>query len=54
MRPAPFPTTPAEVADAVVAALGRGRTTVWVAAVLRPVRSGMRLLPRALWRRLPR
>ena len=54
MSPAPFSSTPEQVADAVVAALARGRDVVWVPAVLRFVFAGMRLLPRWLWRRLPR
>jgi short-subunit dehydrogenase len=54
MSPAPFSSTPEQVADAVVGALARGRSQVWVPAVLRPVFAGMRLLPRAVWRRLPR
>jgi short-subunit dehydrogenase len=54
MSPAPFSSTPEQVADAVVTALERGRSEVWVPAVLRPVFAGMRLLPRAVWRRLPR
>ncbi|MFD2090384.1 SDR family NAD(P)-dependent oxidoreductase [Blastococcus deserti] len=54
MSPAPFSSTPGQVADAVVDALTRGRQEVWVPAVLRPVFFLMRLLPRAVWRRLPR
>jgi short-subunit dehydrogenase len=54
MSPAPFSSTPEQVADAVVTALARDRSEVWVPAVLRPVFAGMRLLPRAVWRRLPR
>lgn len=54
MSPAPFSSTPSQVADAVVRALGRGRGEVWVPGLLRPVFFGMRLLPRAIWRRLPR
>jgi NAD(P)-dependent dehydrogenase (short-subunit alcohol dehydrogenase family) len=54
MTPAPFASTPAQVADATVAALGRGRGEVWVPGVLRPVFGVMRVLPRAVWRRLPR
>lgn len=54
MAPAPFSSTPAQVADAVVAALRSGRDVVWVPRVLRAVSAGMRLLPRAVWRRLPR
>lgn len=54
MSPAPLSSTPPQVADATVRALHRGRGEVWVPAVLRPVFFGMRLLPRAMWRRLPR
>lgn len=54
MSPAPFSSTPGQVAEATVAALRRGRGEVWVPAVLRPVFFAMRLLPRAVWRRLPR
>jgi len=54
MVPAPFATTPDLVADATVRALRSGRDEVWVPAVLRPVFGAMRLLPRAIWRRLPR
>lgn len=54
MSPAPLSSTPEQVADATARALGRGRGEVWVPGVLRPVFFGMRLLPRAIWRRLPR
>lgn len=54
MSPAPLSSTPDRVADATAAALRRGRGEVWVPAVLRPVFVGMRLLPRPIWRRLPR
>jgi NAD(P)-dependent dehydrogenase (short-subunit alcohol dehydrogenase family) len=54
MSPAPFSSTPDQVADATVAALRRGKDVVWVPKVLRPVFFAMRLLPRPLWRRLPR
>jgi NAD(P)-dependent dehydrogenase (short-subunit alcohol dehydrogenase family) len=54
MSPAPFSSTPGQVADATVAALRRGRGEVWVPAVLRPVFAVMRALPRPVWRRLPR
>ncbi len=54
MSPAPLSSTPDRVADATVRALRRGRGGVWVPAVLRPVLVGMRLLPRPIWRRLPR
>lgn len=54
MDPAPLSSTPAQVADATARALSRGRRTVWVPWGLRPLFAGMRLLPQAVWRRLPR
>jgi NAD(P)-dependent dehydrogenase (short-subunit alcohol dehydrogenase family) len=54
MPPAPFASTPDKVADATVAALRSGRDVVWVPGVLRPVFAVMRVLPRVVWRRLPR
>jgi short-subunit dehydrogenase len=54
MEPAPFSSTPAQVAAATARALAKGRREVWVPWLLRPVFFGMRLLPRALWRRMPR
>ncbi|QNG18763.1 SDR family NAD(P)-dependent oxidoreductase [Rhodococcus triatomae] len=54
MDPAPLSSTAPQVADAAVAALRARRATVWVPWVLQPVFFGMRLLPRALWRRMPR
>jgi NAD(P)-dependent dehydrogenase (short-subunit alcohol dehydrogenase family) len=54
MSPAPLSSTPDQVADATVAALRAGRGEVWVPGVLRPVFAVMRLLPRPIWRRLPR
>ncbi|MFD1813719.1 SDR family NAD(P)-dependent oxidoreductase [Rhodococcus gannanensis] len=54
MSPAPMSSTPDQVADAVVKALGKGRARVWVPGLLRPVFFGMRLLPQAVWRRMPR
>ncbi|WP_372666865.1 SDR family NAD(P)-dependent oxidoreductase [Amycolatopsis kentuckyensis] len=54
MSPAPFSSTPDQVADATVAALRKRRGVVWVPGVLRPVFFAMRLLPRAVWRRMPR
>ncbi len=48
-----FATTPAAVADATVKALAKGRRTVWVPPLLRPVFSVFRHLPGPLWRRLP-
>jgi NAD(P)-dependent dehydrogenase (short-subunit alcohol dehydrogenase family) len=54
MSPAPFSSTPDQVADATVQALRAGRGEVWVPGLLRPVFAVMRHLPRAIWRRLPR
>ena len=54
MTPAPFSSTPDQVADATVAALRAGRGEVWVPKVLRPVFAVLRHAPRALWRRMPR
>jgi short-subunit dehydrogenase len=54
MEPAPLSSTPAQVAEAAARALERGRRTVWVPWALRPMFFGMKLLPQAIWRRLPR
>ncbi|MDJ0419113.1 SDR family NAD(P)-dependent oxidoreductase [Rhodococcus opacus] len=54
MSPAPMSSTPAQVADAVVRGLHRGESRVWVPGRLRPVFFVMRLLPQAVWRRMPR
>lgn len=55
MRPAVMPSTPEQVADATVAALGRrGNADVWVPGRLRLLFAVLRLLPRAVWRRMPR
>lgn len=54
MSPAPFSSTPRQVAAATARALARGRRSVWVPWVLRPVFVGMRMLPGWAWRRLPR
>jgi NAD(P)-dependent dehydrogenase (short-subunit alcohol dehydrogenase family) len=54
MTPAPFSSTPDQVADATVAAWRAGRGEVWVPWVLRPVFAVLRHAPRALWRRMPR
>ncbi|WP_033292420.1 SDR family NAD(P)-dependent oxidoreductase [Amycolatopsis jejuensis] len=54
MAPAPFSSTPDQVADAAAGALRRRRPVVWVPGVLRPVFAAMRFVPRALWRRMPR
>jgi decaprenylphospho-beta-D-erythro-pentofuranosid-2-ulose 2-reductase len=54
MPPAPMSTTADAVAAAVVGAVRRGRHTIWVPAQLRLVMSGVRHLPRPVFRRLPR
>jgi NAD(P)-dependent dehydrogenase (short-subunit alcohol dehydrogenase family) len=54
MRPAPFSSTPDQVADSTVAALRGGRDEVWVPRLLRPTFALLRHAPRALWRRMPR
>ena len=53
MKPAPFPSTPDEVAAAVVDGLRNDRTRVWVPAVMRPAYFLARMLPQWVWRRLP-
>jgi NAD(P)-dependent dehydrogenase (short-subunit alcohol dehydrogenase family) len=54
MTPAPLSSTPDQVADATIAALSKGKDVVWVPGTLRAVFAIMRVLPRAIWRRLPR
>lgn len=54
MTPAPFSSTPDQVADATVRALASRRGEVWVPAVLQPIFGLLRHAPRALWRRMPR
>jgi decaprenylphospho-beta-D-erythro-pentofuranosid-2-ulose 2-reductase len=59
MTPAPLATTPAAVGAAVAARLRRAGGTspgglIWVPSTLAPVAAAFRLLPRPLWRRLPR
>ncbi|NLG55486.1 MAG: SDR family NAD(P)-dependent oxidoreductase [Rhodococcus sp.] len=54
MDPAPLSSTAPQVADAAVKALRARRETVWVPWVLQPAFFAMRLLPRAIWRRMPR
>lgn len=51
--PAPFATTADAVAADVIRGLERGSEVVWSPPVLRAVFAGMRVLPEALWRRLP-
>ncbi|MEV6217633.1 SDR family NAD(P)-dependent oxidoreductase [Nocardia sp. NPDC051833] len=54
MDPAPMSSTPGQVADAVVRALGRGKTYVAVPGRLAVMFFVMRLLPQFVWRRMPR
>ncbi|GAA0299616.1 SDR family NAD(P)-dependent oxidoreductase [Kineococcus aurantiacus] len=54
MSPAPLASTPAQVADAVAAALAAGRGEVWVPGTLRALAAAMAVTPRPVWRRAPR
>lgn len=54
MDPAPLSSTSAQVAAATVRALAKGRRVVWVPWALRPLFAVLRLLPQAIWRRMPR
>lgn len=54
MDPAPLSSTPAQVAEATAQAIVKGRRTVWVPWALRPLFFGMKMLPQAVWRRMPR
>ncbi|WP_194925646.1 SDR family NAD(P)-dependent oxidoreductase [Catenulispora pinisilvae] len=54
MSPAPLSSTPDQVADAVVKALRKHRIRVWVPGALRPAYFVARLVPQAVWRRMPR
>jgi short-subunit dehydrogenase len=54
MSPAPLSSTPAQVADATVKALRRGRREVWVPRSLGILAFGLRMTPRFVWRRLSR
>ncbi|MDF0530561.1 SDR family NAD(P)-dependent oxidoreductase [Tsukamurella sp. 8F] len=54
VKPAPMSSTPQQVADATVAALGRRRRVVWIPGTLRGAAAVMRVLPHPLWRRMPR
>jgi short-subunit dehydrogenase len=54
MAPAPLSSTPDQVADAVVKALRKRRIRAWVPGALRPAYFVARLVPQAVWRRMPR
>jgi len=53
LKAQPLATSPPEVGRAVVEGLSRGAEIIWVPGVLRLVFAGLRIIPRALWRRLP-
>jgi decaprenylphospho-beta-D-erythro-pentofuranosid-2-ulose 2-reductase len=50
---APLATTPEAVAEASVAALAAGKEQVWVPTAMRGVMSGLRHVPRPIFRKLP-
>ncbi|HEY6531857.1 MAG TPA: hypothetical protein VIY72_06115, partial [Acidimicrobiales bacterium] len=52
MPSAPFSTTPDAVADAVVTGLAKGREVIWAPAIVGPVFTVLRLLPRPVWRKV--
>ncbi|MCV7433824.1 SDR family NAD(P)-dependent oxidoreductase [Mycolicibacterium bacteremicum] len=54
MEPAPFSSTPAQVADATVRALHGRRRSVWVPWQVGVIAAVFRILPGPIWRRLPR
>lgn len=56
MKPAPMSVTPDVVADAVVraAASSKNSTTVWIPRRLAVLAAIMRLVPRPVWRHMPR
>jgi decaprenylphospho-beta-D-erythro-pentofuranosid-2-ulose 2-reductase len=53
MPEAPLAVTPEAVGAAIAGALRGPSRTIWVPAAMRPVMSGLRHLPRAVFRRLP-
>ncbi|MGE2714801.1 SDR family NAD(P)-dependent oxidoreductase [Mycolicibacterium litorale] len=54
MEAAPLSSTPAQVAEATVRALAKKRREVWIPRTLGTAVVVMRLLPRFVWRRMPR
>ena len=50
---APLSQTPQQVADVIIAGLVAGRQTVWAPPTMRWVMSGLRHLPRSVFKRLP-
>jgi len=53
LKPAPLAVDAPAVAAAIVRGLETGAAVVWVPGVLRPIFAALKLLPRALWRRVP-
>ena len=53
MPTAPFAVHPKQVASDIVRGLEQGRAVIWSPPMLGMVLPALRLLPRALWRRLP-
>lgn len=53
LESAPMAVTPDEVAEATVSAIKEKRDLIWVPAPMRAVMSGLRHVPRPLFRRLP-
>jgi decaprenylphospho-beta-D-erythro-pentofuranosid-2-ulose 2-reductase len=53
LDPAPLAVTPDDVADAIVAAVKAKRELIWVPAPMRAVMSGLRHVPRPIFRKLP-
>jgi decaprenylphospho-beta-D-erythro-pentofuranosid-2-ulose 2-reductase len=53
LKPAPFATTAEDVAECVVRGLETGEDVVWAPPVLRWVMAAVKLLPTAVFRRLP-
>ncbi|MDV3129618.1 SDR family NAD(P)-dependent oxidoreductase [Mycobacterium sp. 21AC1] len=54
MDPAPFSSTPPQVAAAVAGALARGKRAVWVPWAIRPMIFVTRFVPQFVWRRIRR
>lgn len=55
MKPAPFSTTPEQVADAVVSRILSGEgTEIWIPWQLKAMFSVAQMVPTSIWRRLPR
>lgn len=54
VSPAPFPASTTQIAEAVAHGLRTGKRTVWVPRPLQAVFTGLRLLPRPLWRKIVR